>query len=66
MSLAEIKEAVTGLSAEELADLAAFNRERGDAWDRQIDVDFAEGGRLHHVLEEVRANLRPGRFEDLP
>jgi hypothetical protein len=30
------------------------------AWDRQIDADFAEGGRLRPVLEEVRKNIRSG------
>ena len=44
MSLAEIKSAVDALSPEELAELAAFIRERDNAaWDRQIDVDFAGG-----------------------
>ena len=47
MSLAEIKEAVTALSPEELAELAAFVQERDDAaWDRRIDADFADGGRF--------------------
>jgi len=67
MSLAEIKKAVNELSPEELAELATFVRERDDAgWDRQIDADFAEGGRLHRVLEEVRADVRTGRLEELP
>jgi len=47
MSLAEIKNAVDTLSPGELAELAAFIRQRGDAaWDQQIDADFAENGRL--------------------
>ncbi len=46
VSLAEIKSAVDALSREELAELAAFIRERDHAsWDRQIDEDFAENGR---------------------
>lgn len=32
----------------------------------EVDADFAEGGRLRPVLEEVRENLRAGRLEDLP
>jgi hypothetical protein len=67
MSLAEIKKAVTELSPEELAELAAFVQEReSGAWDRQIDGDFAEGGRLRRVLEEVRADIRAGQLEELP
>ena len=67
MSLAEIKTAVDALSSEELAELAAFIRERDQAaWDRQIDADFAEGGRLQSVVEEVDADIRAGRFQDMP
>lgn len=67
MSLTEIKNAVDTLSADELAELAAFIRERDSAaWDRQIDADFAEGGRLSGVAEEVRADIRAGRLQDLP
>ena len=67
MSLAEIKDAVETLSPRELAELAAFIRERENAaWDRQIDSDFAEGGRLRPLLEELRENIRAGRLEELP
>ena len=67
MSLAEIKDAVETLSSRELAELAAFIRERENAaWDHQIDEDFAEGGRLRPILEEVRENIRAGRLEELP
>ncbi|HEV7403737.1 MAG TPA: hypothetical protein VGO11_12450 [Chthoniobacteraceae bacterium] len=62
MSLAQIKEAVTELPAEELAELNAYLRERENAeWDRQMDEDFAEGGRLRGVYEEVLADVRAGR-----
>jgi len=67
MSLAEIKSAVDELSEAELAELAAFIRKREEsAWDRQIDADFAENGRLRGILEEVRADLQAGRVEELP
>jgi hypothetical protein len=63
MSLAEIKIAVDQLSPKELAELAAFIRERDNAaWDREIDDDFSETGRLRGVLDEVRGDARPGRF----
>jgi hypothetical protein len=67
MSLAEIKNAVDSLSPEELAELAVFIRERDNAiWDRQIDADFVEGGRLHEIVDEVRADARTGKLQDLP
>jgi hypothetical protein len=67
VSLAEIKTAVDALSAEELAELATFIRERDEAaWDRQIDSDFADGGRLNSVAEDVRADIRADRLQDLP
>ncbi len=67
MSLTEIKNAVETLSPRELAELASFIRDRENAaWDRQIDADFAEDGRLRPILEEVRKNIRDGRLEGLP
>jgi len=67
MSLAEIKDAVGSLSSGELAELAAFIRERENAaWDRQIDDDFADNGRLRPLLDEVREDIRAGRLDDLP
>jgi hypothetical protein len=65
MSLTEIKAAVETLSPEELAELAAFI-DRKTTWDRQIDADFAETGRLRSVLEEVREEIRAGRVSELP
>ena len=67
MSLAEIKNAVEALSAVELTELAAFIRERDNAaWDRQIDSDFSDDGRLNSVAEEIRTDIRAGRLQDLP
>jgi len=67
MSLAEIKSAVDELSEAELTELAEFIRKREElAWDRQIDADFAEKGRLRALLEEVRTDLRAGQSEEMP
>jgi hypothetical protein len=67
MSLAEIKTAVDELSEAELTEFAAFIRKREElAWDRQIDADFSENGRLRGLLDEVRADLRAGRVEEMP
>jgi hypothetical protein len=65
VSLTETKTAVDALSPEELAELAAFRERDQGAWDRQIDADFAQGGRLHRVGEAVRADIRAGWFQDL-
>lgn len=67
MSLTDLKTAVDQLPPGDLAELAAFVRERETAvWDQQIDGDFADDGRLRSVLEEVRADLRAGRMEEMP
>ena len=48
MSLAQIKEAVRQLSAQEITELAEFIEQQDKrAWDQQIEEDFAPGGRLH-------------------
>jgi len=67
VSLADIKDAVETLSPGELAELASFVRERENAtWDRQIDADFADDGRLRPIVDEVREDIRVGRLQDLP
>jgi len=67
MSLAELKQAVHELSTHDLAELASFIREEDEkAWDDQIDKDFADGGRLGGLIDEVRNDLRSGQVGDLP
>ena len=67
MSVAEIKQAVRSLSPMELAELSAFIADcDAQTWDRQIDADFSDDGRLRVVLDEVRADMRAGRLEQLP
>ncbi len=67
MSVADLKKEVDALPPKELAELAAYIARRDNAeWDRQIERDFSEGGRLHHVLDEVRADIEAGRLTDLP
>jgi hypothetical protein len=65
MSLVQIKSTVEALSADELAELAAFVRERKKrAWDKQIDADFAEGARVSAIAEEARGEIRAERLQD--
>jgi hypothetical protein len=67
MSVAEIKQAVKVLSPEELAEVSAFIADyEAAAWDEQLDADFAEGGGLRAVLEEVKRDLSAGHLQDLP
>ena len=67
MNVGEIKEAVGKLTPAELAEVSAFiaQKEAKD-WDAKIDADFATGGRLAGVLEEVKADYKAGRTRDLP
>ncbi len=67
MSLAEIKNAVAALSPEELAELAAFVRERDNAaWDRQIDEDFSPGGKHTAALQKIEVEIDAGNFTLMP
>ena len=64
MSLAEIKDAVSALSPDELAELGAFIRERENrAWDQQIDADFAPGGKHVAALERIDAEIDAVRLQ---
>jgi len=66
MSLAEIKSAVNELSVKELAEPAAFIRERNNAaWDQQIDEDAA-AGKLDFLFEEAEQARANGTLRDWP
>ena len=66
MSLLEIKNAVDTLSPAELAELAAYVRERdATAWDSQIEQDTA-AGKLDFLFEEADAARTDGSLRDWP
>jgi hypothetical protein len=67
MSLAEIKDAVHGLSPKELAELTAFilDQENGDGWDRQMERDAA-AGKLDFLFEEAERAEKEGTLRDWP
>ena len=67
MSLAEIKEAVTELTPQELAELTAFILEQDapDAWDKQMEVDAA-AGKLDFLIKESERAEREGTLKDWP
>ena len=37
-----------------------------EAWDREIERDFAPGGRGEAILAEVQRKIAQGQFEALP
>ena len=66
MSLAEIKSAVDDLSVKELAELAAFIRDRDNAsWDQQIEEDAASG-KLDFLFDEAEKERAAGTLRDWP
>jgi hypothetical protein len=66
MSLAEIKSAVDELSVKELAELAAFIRDRDNAaWDQQIEEDAASG-QLDFLFDEAAKERADGTLRDSP
>jgi hypothetical protein len=66
-SLETIKEAIGGLPESERAALAAWlNLRNMDDWDRQMHSDFSSGGRMHALVDRVRAEARAGKFSPMP
>ena len=54
-SVAEIEQAIAGLSAEDFVELARwFDVERNRKWDRQIKED-AQSGRLREAYERLQS-----------
>jgi hypothetical protein len=65
MTVQELKEALSKLSPEELAEFRAwFQQFDMDEWDRQIARD-AEAGRLDHLIEEARRDIEEGKVREL-
>jgi hypothetical protein len=66
MSLTEIEKAVDRLSPEELAKLAAYIAHHDNlVWDKQLEEDFARGGKHEKVLEKIDAEIDAGKFTPL-
>jgi hypothetical protein len=63
MDLAEIQHAIEELPKEQQATLAAWLTERDQAdWDVEIERDFVPGGAGIAVIEEMKADIRAGKF----
>jgi len=66
MTVEAIKDAITHLSEEERKQLADwFDELEEEAWDRQMEQDFAPGGRGAHLLEEAKADIAAGRTKPM-
>lgn len=64
MKLAEIKEIIEELSADEKAALTAWLYEQDrKAWDQQIENDFSAGGAGRALLEQVDTLIGQGKTE---
>jgi hypothetical protein len=64
MDLAEIQHAIEDLPKEQQTVLAAWLMQRDDAeWDAEIERDFAPGGEGLAFLEEMKADVRAGKFQ---
>jgi hypothetical protein len=60
MSILEIESAITQLPRRELAELISWLREyEAEAWDRQIEEDFA-AGRLSQLLSDAEKEYQAG------
>jgi hypothetical protein len=63
MDLAEIQHAIEELPREQQTALAAWLAHRDQAeWDAEIERDFAIGGAGLVLLEEIKAEIRDGKF----
>jgi len=67
MTIDALKDAITGLPDEDKIALATWlNIQTMDEWDRQMDRDFAPGGRGSHVIEKIKDDIRAGKFSPMP
>lgn len=65
MTIKEIETAITKLSVEDLAELAAwFADYHVEAWDRQIERDL-DAGRLDALLADVDVEYEAGKAKPL-
>jgi hypothetical protein len=67
VSLAQIEKAVDELPPEELAKLADYVARRDKlTWDKELQEDFAPGGKHEKALEKIDAEIDSGNFTPLP
>ena len=67
MSLTEIEKAVDELSPKELTKLAAHIARRDKlAWDKELEKDFAPGGKHGKALQKIDAEIDSGNVTPFP
>jgi hypothetical protein len=66
MTVEAIKDAIVHLSEPERQELADWFEELEEAaWDRQMEQDFAPGGRGTYLLDEAKADIAGGRTKPM-
>ena len=66
MTVDAIKDAIAHLPEQERKQLADWIGEMEEqAWDRQMEQDFAPGGRGAHLLEKIDRQIDAGNFTSL-
>jgi hypothetical protein len=66
MTVESIKEAIAELPADEKTSLMAWLLQQDmEEWDKQIEKDFAPGGRGMALLEEAEADIQAGRVKPM-
>jgi len=66
MTVEAIKDAIAHLPEQERKQLADwFGEMEEQAWDRQMEQDFAPGGRGAHLLERIDRQIDTGNFTSL-
>ena len=66
MTVEAIKDAIAHLSEEERKQVADwFDELDEEAWDREMEQDFANGGRGAHLLEKIDRQIDAGSFTSL-
>jgi hypothetical protein len=62
MTLQAIKQAISELPEQDKTSLVAWlNEQEAEAWDKQIEEDFSEGGAGMALLEKWNAEIKTGR-----
>ncbi len=63
MTVQAIKTAIEQLTGPERRELAGwFEQLEEEAWDAEMEQDFAPGGRGHHLVERINQQIDDGRF----
>ena len=66
MTVEAIKQEISHLSEPERKELVDWIEELEEqAWDQEMERDFAPGGRGEHLLTEVQADIAAGRTKPL-